>query len=79
MEEDAPNRVDYARWHDQLRAAGLTRIWRVKDTFAPDQEWSRNITHSAWQRGGLREGQLACEQWRVERKVARRYLECLAP
>ena len=39
----------------RLRRHGFERIWRIRDTFDPKAAWSRNISHSAWRRGGLGE------------------------
>lgn len=78
MEEDVPHVVDYRKWHARFRKHGFERIWNIRDTFEPSAEWSRNISHSAWRRGGL--GNLpSCEQYAREAKLSRRWLYCRDP
>ena len=75
LEEDAPDEVDYRKWHARLRAEGLQRIWRSRDTFEPLANWSRNVTHSAWRRGGR--GSLpTCEEFRTATRLPTRWLDC---
>lgn len=64
-----PHAVDYGRWHATLRHHGFERVWRIRDTFEPSAAWSRNISHSAWRRGGLRGSDLpTCEQFAKQTK-----------
>ena len=76
IEEDVPQQTDYAAWHARLRAAGLQRVWRVRDTFAPDEAWSRQIVHSVWRRGGLR-GMPTCQAFAAARGLPAAALDCL--
>ena len=78
IEEDAPAQVDYSKWHAHLRRHGFERIWRIRDTFDPSAAWSRNISHSAWRRGGL--GDLpACPAYARSASLDARWLACLDP
>ena len=80
MEEDTPHTVDYAAWHGKFRKHGFERIWKIRDTFDNKAPWSRNISHSAWRRGGLSGSDLpTCEQYRQKAKLTPRWLECLDP
>ena len=58
-EEDAVGRSggSQSRWAERLVAEGFERVWHIHDSY-----WLRApIFHSAWQRGGLRQGQPSCE------------------
>ena len=82
IEEDAPVQVDYRRWHARLRRHGFERVWRTRDTFDPKAAWSRNISHSAWRRGGLGEGDdrlPSCFEYATSAHLSRRWLDCLDP
>ena len=82
IEEDAPAQVDYRRWHAKLRRHGFERIWKTRDTFDPKAAWSRNISHSAWRRGGLGDGAAklpTCVEYATKARLSRRWLECLDP
>ena len=78
MEEDVPHAVNYPKWHARLRRHGFERIWKIRDTFEPSASWSRNISHSAWRRGGLG-GLPSCEEYRTRTRQTRRWLDCLDP
>jgi hypothetical protein len=78
MEEDVPHEVDYSHWHRELRRHGFERIWKLRDTFEPAGNWSRNISHSAWRRGG-RGALPTCGEFRAQKRLPRRWLDCLDP
>jgi FkbM family methyltransferase len=79
---EADGTVDYERWYARLRHAGFSRVWRSRDTFMPSEEWSRNITHSAWQRGPAG-GTDACQAYyrklHATTGISTRWLNCLDP
>ena len=77
MEEDAPAQVNYSLWHERLRRHGFERVWRVRDSFAPDQSWSRNISHSAWRRGGKLDGRPTCAEYARSTGLSKRWLNCM--
>lgn len=78
MEEDVPHKVDYRKWHHRFRHHGFERVWKIRDTFEPTASWSRNISHTAWRRGGL--GELpSCEAYRKSAGLSPRWLDCLDP
>lgn len=79
MEEDAPAQVDYARWHQKLRRHGFERVWRVRDSFDPAAAWSRNISHSAWRRGGRLDGLPSCPEFARREGLSKRWLDCMDP
>lgn len=80
MEEDVPHAVDYAKWHAKLRHHGFERVWRIRDTFEPSAAWSRNISHSAWMRGGLSASGLpTCAEFAAQTRQSRRWLHCMDP
>ena len=83
LEEDAPAQVDYRRWHARLRRHGFERIWRTRDTFDPKAAWSRNVSHSAWRRGGLSAAPGSklptCLEHAKAARLSKRWLDCLDP
>jgi FkbM family methyltransferase len=78
MEEDAPYKVNYRKWHNRFRRYGFERVWRVRDSFDPAASWSQNISHSAWRRGGLG-GLPSCTEHAHSANLSRRWLNCMEP
>ena len=45
---EAINETYVGRWYDVFRRHGLELIWRIRDTTARRETWSKILHHSAW-------------------------------
>ena len=73
---EAINETYVGRWYDVFRRHGLELIWRIRDTTAPRETWSKILHHSAWARGGLR-GRPTCQQYAAAHNYSWRILNCI--
>lgn len=55
---------------------GFECIWTINDTYDPEKNWSRQLKHSAWRKGGL--GNLkTCESFKQDKHFTDSELKCL--
>lgn len=57
---------------------GFECIWKIHDTYDPSQEWSRNLVHSAWRKGGLAVGMKNCSAFKQDRQLSDDLLRCMS-
>ncbi len=62
-------------WFGVFERRGLRRVWRIRDTTAPREFWSKILYHSAWARDGLL-GRPTCEQFGRAQEYGKKVLSC---